>query len=286
MVSRASISSYLLVSFFFFNISLILAQDGENLFKANCAACHRTTSKKLIGPGLANIHEKRSKEWFKKFVTSSQSLINSGDADAVKIFDEYNKTIMPDQAFTDTELNALFDYIKSVSPAKTDAATTEIVEEEELPFVPTEDEISIGRHLFSGIQRFENGGPSCISCHHVRNDDTTAGGGLAVDLTDVYDRLGKDGVGAMITGLPFPQMKISYQDHQVTEEETTQLVAFLKEVSEQRYYQGITSYRNTLLIWGISGAAILMGIFPLFWYKRKKESVNKRIYERQIKSRN
>jgi len=90
----------------------------------------------------------------------------------------------------------------------------------------------------------------------------------------------------MITGLPFPQMKSSYQNHKVTEEETTQLVAFLKDVSEQRFYQGITSYKNRLLLWGLSGAVILMGIFPLFWYKRKKNSVNKRIYERQIKSRN
>jgi len=90
----------------------------------------------------------------------------------------------------------------------------------------------------------------------------------------------------MITGLPFPQMKISYQNHQITEEETTQLVAFLKEVSEQRFYQRATSFRSILLIWGIVGAIILMGIFPLFWYKRKKESVNKRIYERQIRSRN
>ncbi|MCK5401343.1 MAG: c-type cytochrome [Flavobacteriaceae bacterium] len=284
MVSKTS-TSFLFIFFLFLGFSL-QAQDGESLFKATCAACHRTTSKKLIGPGLANVHEKRSIEWFKKFVTSSQSLINSGDVDAVKIFEEYNKIIMPDQAFSDAELNALYEYIKSVSPAKTDIATTEIVEEEEVPFEPTEEDIFIGRNLFSGIQRLENGGPSCISCHHVRNDDLVAGGGLAVDLTDVYDRLGKDGIGGMITGLPFPQMKISYQDHQITEAETLQLVAFLKEVSEQRYYQGITSYKNTLLIWGISGAAILMGIFPLIWYKRKKESVNKRIYERQIKSRN
>lgn len=284
MVSKTS-TSFLFIFFLFLGFSL-QAQDGESLFKATCAACHRTTSKKLIGPGLANVHEKRSIEWFKKFVTSSQSLINSGDVDAVKIFEEYNKIIMPDQAFSDAELNALYEYIKSVSPAKTDIATTEIVEEEEVPFEPTEEDIFTGRNLFSGIQRLENGGPSCISCHHVRNDDLVAGGGLAVDLTDVYDRLGKDGIGGMITGLPFPQMKISYQDHQITEAETLQLVAFLKEVSEQRYYQGITSYKNTLLIWGISGAAILMGIFPLIWYKRKKESVNKRIYERQIKSRN
>lgn len=275
----------ILLTFFLLSISSN-AQDGESLFKSTCAACHRTTSKKLIGPGLANVHEKYSKEWFKQFVVSSQTLINSGDADAVKIYEEYNKLLMPDQAFSDAELNALYDYIKSVSPVSTGVATTEVVEVEELPFEPTEEDIIAGRALFSGTQKLINGGPSCIACHNVKDDNTISGGGLAVDLSDVYDRLGNAGVDAMIIGLPFPQMKSSYQDHLIEAEESRQITAFLKEVSEQRFYQYGTSYQRILLMGGIAGAFLLMGIFPLFWYKRKKESVNKRIYERQIQSQN
>jgi cytochrome c2 len=278
-----SSASILFTLFLFLNISTY-AQDGESIFKTICAVCHKTTSEKLIGPGLANIHEKRSKEWFNKFVTSSQALIKSGDEDAVKIFDEFNKIVMPDQVFSDAELDALYEYIKSVSLAKTDVSTSEIIEE--IPFEPTREEILKGQDLFTGKQRFKNGGTSCISCHHVRKDNMISGGGLAVELTDVYERLKKVGVEGMITGLPFPQMKTTYQNHKITEEEVTQLVAFLKDVGEQSDNQGITSYRNLLLIWGIGGATVMMGIFPLFWYKRKKESVNKRIYERQIKSRN
>ena len=285
MVSKTLFSSFLLVFFFLFNISTIQAQDGESLFKTNCAACHKTSSKKLIGPGLANIHDKRSKEWFKSFVSASQSFISSGDAEAIKIFEEYNKIPMPDQALSDAELDAVFDYLVSVSPAKSDGAVA-VEEEEEVPFEPTEEDVLAGQELFSGVQRFENGGAACISCHNVRSDAIMSGASLAKDLTDVFERLGKDGTGGVISGLPFPQMKISYQEHQITEDENLKLLAFLKEVSEQRYYQGVTSYQNVLLMWGISGAVVLMGIFPLFWYKRKKESVNKRIYDRQIKSRN
>jgi cytochrome c551/c552 len=284
-MNRNTSTSYLFFFIFFLSIS-IQAQDGESLFKSTCVACHRTTSKKLIGPGLANIDKKRSFEWFKKFVTSSQTLINSGDEDAVNIFNEYNQIIMPNQAFSDAEMKAVFEYIKSVSPAETAIVETEITEEVELPFEPSEEDIAFGQDLFSGKQRFENEGVSCISCHNVKNDNIIAGGGLAVDLSDVYERLGKTGVGAMINGLPFPQMKSSYQNSPITEEEALQLTAFLKDVNEQRFYQRGTSYQNILLIWGVIGAILLMGIFPLFWYKRKKESVNKRIYERQIKSRN
>lgn len=278
--------SVLLVLFLTLSISS-KAQDGESIFKSTCAACHQTTARKLIGPGLANIHEKRTKEWFVLFVKSSQTLIKSGDAEAIKIFEEYNKIPMPDQALSDSEINAVFEYIISVSPAKTEATLVETVKEPEVLFEPSEEDILIGQDLFSGKQRFENKGPSCISCHHVNKHGFIAGGELAADLTDVYERLGKAGVEGMITGLPFPQMKSSYQNHKVTEKETTQLTAFLKEVSAQRYYQSYSpSYNNILLIWGATGAIVLMGVFPLFWYKRKKDSVNKRIYERQIKSHN
>ena len=108
MISNTSTSTSILFTFFLLLNFSTYSQDGENLFKSTCAVCHKSTNEKLIGPGLANIHEKRSKEWFKKFVTSSQSLINSGDADAIKIFEEFNKIVMPDQAFSDAELDALY----------------------------------------------------------------------------------------------------------------------------------------------------------------------------------
>jgi hypothetical protein len=236
---------------------------------------------------LANIHEKRTKEWFNKFVRSSQDLIKSGDAEAVKIFEEYKQLIMPDNVISDADLNALYEYIKEASPPLAELSTPVIVEKE-IPFEPTKEDILKGQELFSGKQRFKNKGTTCNSCHNVVKDGFIAGGSLAVDLTDVYERLGKAGIEAMISGLPFPQMENSYQNNPITKEETFLLAAFLKDASEQRYYQSqrTTLFRNTLLIWGSIGAFVLMGIFPIFWYNRKKESVNKRIYERQIKSHN
>lgn len=263
------------------------AQDGERIFKATCAACHKIRNQRFVGPGLANIHEKRTKEWFIKFVKSSQTLIKSGDADAVKVFEENNQLIMPDHAISDADLNNLYEYIKEVSPTKAELSASKIVEKE-IPFEPTKEDILKGQELFSGKQRFKNNGTSCNSCHNVIKDEFISGGSLAVDLTDVYERLGNVGIQAMISGLPFPQMKNSYQNNPITDEEASQLTAFLKDAGKQRYYQSqrTTLFRNTLLIWGSIGAFVLMGIFPMFWYNRKKESVNKRIYDRQIKSHN
>lgn len=282
---RNTSTSILVTFFLLFNISTF-AQDGENIFKTTCAACHLISNKRLVGPGLANVHEKRTQEWFNKFVTSSQTVIKSGDVDALKIFEEYNNMVMPDQAFSDAELNALYEYIKGESSEKSNVAQTTNTEEIKVSFNPDKADVYTGRLLFSGKQSFVNGGPSCISCHNVNYDSIISGGGLALDLTETYKRLGKNGVESMINGLPFPQMKSSYENHQITEKETTQLVSFLYEVSIQPEYPVGTSYINMLLLWGAVGAAVLMGVIPLIWYKRKKDTVNKRIYERQIKSAN
>jgi len=57
------------------------AQDpGEQVFNTTCFACHTIGGGRLIGPDLAGVHEKRSQEWLEKFIKSSQSMINAGDA--------------------------------------------------------------------------------------------------------------------------------------------------------------------------------------------------------------
>ncbi len=78
MIGR-TVTSILFTFIFLLSLSS-KAQDGERIFKATCAACHKITNQRLIGPGLANIQEKHTIEWFGKFVNSSQSVIKSGDA--------------------------------------------------------------------------------------------------------------------------------------------------------------------------------------------------------------
>lgn len=71
---------------------------GEQLFKANCQACHRVTTK-LVGPALAGVEERApSIQWIIDFVHNSSAVINSGDEYAVALYNEYNKVQM--QAFT------------------------------------------------------------------------------------------------------------------------------------------------------------------------------------------
>jgi cytochrome c2 len=69
------------------------AAKGKELFNANCAACHKLDAK-ATGPALRDIASRRDKAWLYKWIHNSSDLIKSGDADAVKVFEENNKIPM------------------------------------------------------------------------------------------------------------------------------------------------------------------------------------------------
>jgi mono/diheme cytochrome c family protein len=66
---------------------------GKELFNANCAACHKLDAK-ATGPALRGISAKHDMAWIYKWVHNSSDLIKSGDAVAVKLFEENNKSVM------------------------------------------------------------------------------------------------------------------------------------------------------------------------------------------------
>lgn len=66
---------------------------GKELFNANCAACHKLDAK-ATGPALRGVANKHDMAWIYKWVHNSSELIKSGDAAAVKLFEENNKSVM------------------------------------------------------------------------------------------------------------------------------------------------------------------------------------------------
>ncbi len=66
---------------------------GKALFNSNCAACHKLDAKST-GPALRGVAEKHETAWIYKWVHNSSDMIKSGDAAAVKLFNENNKSVM------------------------------------------------------------------------------------------------------------------------------------------------------------------------------------------------
>jgi mono/diheme cytochrome c family protein len=90
-------------------------EEGRTIFASRCAACHNI-NKTLTGPALAGVDERRSIDWIVKFVTSSQTLIKSGDKVALSLFEKFNKIPMPDHTdLNEEKIKSIVSYIKSES---------------------------------------------------------------------------------------------------------------------------------------------------------------------------
>lgn len=112
MRKRIIIFPVLFLSFYLF-LQSSTAQNTPPPEWAVCSACHTIGKGKLIGPDLKGITEKRDKEWLYSFIRSSQTMIQNGDEEAVKIFEEYNKIPMPPNDFTDDQIAGLLAYIEN-----------------------------------------------------------------------------------------------------------------------------------------------------------------------------
>ena len=126
-----------LVVFLLFSISLF-AQDeattagdavkGKALFNQNCAACH-SLNRKMTGPALANVESRLAedegldREWLNAWIKNSPGLISSGDAYAVKIYNEYNQAAMTAfPTLSNTDIDDILAYTAAAPPAPVVAA--------------------------------------------------------------------------------------------------------------------------------------------------------------------
>ena len=119
----------LLLSLISLNSSFAQESDvaaGKKLFNANCAACHKL-NKKAVGPALKGVSAKYDKEWLYSWIKNSSAMIKAGDAQAVAIWEEYNKTAMtafPLLSNADIDnILAYTDYTPPAAPAAAQGAT-------------------------------------------------------------------------------------------------------------------------------------------------------------------
>lgn len=274
-------------SVFIFSHQMAGAQDGEAIFKQKCSACHKIGEGKFVGPDLKDVTAKRSEEWLMKWIKSSQALIASGDKDAVAIYNEFNKMAMVDFDLPDAEIKAILAFItaKSGGVALASADTTKAaLPAPDASLSASPAQIEDGKNLFMGGTAFVNGGAACISCHNVNYAGVIPGGLLAKDLTTAHSRMGGDaGLLAILNAPPFPAMTQAYNGKPITEQEIAAITAFLYTVDKDTANQ-VASTMDPLLYGGGAGAVGLFVLIYLVWIVRKKNTVKKDIYERQVKS--
>jgi len=150
----------------------------------------------------------------------------------------------------------------------------------------------MGKAYFQGTERFENGGPSCITCHNVTHDGVYSGGLFAKDLTDYFETgILKDGLSGWLGAPDPPAMAASYNNNPLNEEERMSLTAFLKYASATRANQqdrsallGLDMAQVKMLVYGAIGLIVLFGAVTVLWSNRKKKMVKNEIFARQNKA--
>ena len=163
---------------FLFLISISLsaqegdAINGKKLYKANCAACHKL-DKKLVGPPLKGISDKRERKWLHAWIKDNAALRKSGDALAKKVFEENNKMPMtPYPQLSEKDIDDILAYTDD-KPVKTEAATTNTVD----------PKVAKGKKIFKA---------NCAACHKMK------GKLIGPELLGITDKREKEWLHAWI----------------------------------------------------------------------------------------
>jgi mono/diheme cytochrome c family protein len=291
---------------FVFVLSVLISipafsQSGEELFKSNCSSCHSIGKGRVVGPDLSGVYNKMNNDWLVSFIKSSQSMVKSGDKDAVAIFNEY-KIPMPDFNFTDQQINDIINYIKQTDGAQPQAAgkapaqqaasadtskiqrtTTDTTKAKVAPGDTTKGAtaaaagdttsvtgkmVGLGNSLYYGYTKFLNGAAPCISCHNINDPSFLGGGKLALDLSASYTKLGPQGITAILKNPPFPPMKAAVKG-EITDQEAAAINSLLKFVSQESAYVKPVPSGMIFFVLGFV-FALFMIVFTIIFYDERK----------------
>jgi cytochrome c len=57
-----------------------MVQKGEAIYEMKCAACHKTTGQRVVGPGFAEITTRRKPEWIMNMITNIEVMLAEDEA--------------------------------------------------------------------------------------------------------------------------------------------------------------------------------------------------------------
>jgi len=90
------------------------AEEGKKLYEANnCGSCH-ALDRKVVGPALRGVTDRRSEEWLIKWIRNNEAFRKSGDADANALYKEYGGAAMNIyENLSPNQVKHILEYIKT-----------------------------------------------------------------------------------------------------------------------------------------------------------------------------
>jgi cytochrome c2 len=244
------------------------AAAGKQLFQdKTCSACHTVGGGDLVGPDLKNVTKERPHEWLQQWLAAPDKMIAKKDPVAIELLHKYNDMEMPNLGLSASEIDSLLAYLGSAAGGAASSGGAAPAP------AALKGDAEAGKDLFTGGERFANGGPPCMACHSTGGIGALGGGRLGPDLTDVAKRLGgANGLSAWLAGLPTPTMKAVWTKQPPTPQERANVAAFLAQAG--------LAVREPSAIWqlvGLTGlgAAIILLIMGFRWRNRLKFGVRR-----------
>ncbi|MFQ5858916.1 MAG: c-type cytochrome [Anaerolineae bacterium] len=252
------------------------SEEGQALFQQlGCIACHSTTGEPLVGPTLKGLFGSERTLTSGGPVTADEVYLRESILDPnAKVVQGFPPAMPPNfgDRLSAEDLDAIVVYIKSLSAPE----EVPVSQPGQAPTLAPGDPI-LGKNLFTGTTRFQNGGPSCMACHSITGIGALGGGALGPDLTQAFSTYGEDGIASVLANIPFPAMSFIFSEHPLTPEEQAHLRAFLQQaVVEERPTRAV----GQLALLSVAGAVVLLGLAHLPWRRRLTEVRRSLIKER------
>ena len=89
-----------------------LAEKGKATFNQKCTACHMA-NRKLIGPAMNGIYERRSPEWVMNMLLNPAEMLKK-DPVAIALLKEYNNIMMLNQNLSNEEARSITEYLRTL----------------------------------------------------------------------------------------------------------------------------------------------------------------------------
>jgi len=239
--------------------------QGKALFQSKCTACHTIGGGKLVGPDLAGVTTRRDHNWLVRWISAPDQMLAQKDPTATQLLQENNNVPMPNLGLTQSQVADLISFLETPSSASAAPQAGAQPAPAAAGAVAAGDP-NLGKAAFTGVTRFQNGGPQCMGCHNVAGLGGLGGGALGPDLTLAYTKYAGDvGLTTFLNTVPLPTMNAVWTKQPLTPAEQANLVAFLKQAS--------TAKQSTQALVQLAGLAVVgmvvMLIFAqLYWRNR------------------
>ncbi|HBY92431.1 MAG: cytochrome c [Ardenticatenaceae bacterium] len=240
------------------------AAEGQTLFQQKCTACHTIGAGRLVGPDLKEVTTRRDRDWLVRWISGPDRMLAQKDPIATQLLQENNGVPMPNLALTQAQVASLIAYLETQAQPGASAQPAGAQPAAQPAANLLSGDALRGKALFTGVTRFQNGGPPCMACHSVAGIGALGGGALGPDLTPAFNKYGEAGLANFLATVPLPTMNAVWSRQPLAPQEQADLRVFLQQAVAQRSTQAV----GQLALLAVAGAVVLLALAQLYWRRR------------------